>query len=87
PRPSGGRDGYAAGLVRSRAGPDVAGVVGAAMAEHPDTFTPGQIRTVQRRLKDWRSDVAHKLVFGDGKLAIDFVPIDDQATSPATTAS
>ncbi len=57
------------------------------MAEHPDTFTPGQIRTVQRRLKDWRSDVAHKLVFGDGELATDVVPINEQATSPARTVS
>jgi hypothetical protein len=25
---------------------------------------PGQIRTLQRRLKGWRSELAHKLVFG-----------------------
>ena len=55
------------------------------MAEHPDAFTPGQIRTVQRRLKGWRSDVAHKLVFGDGELATDLVPIEEQSTSSART--
>ena len=57
------------------------------MTEYPDTFTPGQIRTVQRRLKGWRSVVAHKLVFGDGELATDIVPIEDQAASPARTVS
>ena len=56
-------------------------------AEHPETFTPGQIRTVQRRLKDWRSDVAHKLVFGDGELATSPVTDEGQATSSTTTAA
>ncbi len=55
------------------------------MAEHPDAFTRGQIRTVQRRLKGWRSDVAHKLVFGDGELATDLVPIEEQLTPSAET--
>ncbi len=32
--------------------------------EQPGCFPPGQIRTLQRRLKGWRSEVAHKLVFG-----------------------
>ena len=57
------------------------------MAEHPDAFTPGQIRTVQRRLKGWRSDVAHKLVFGDGEASTGPVPIGGQTTSPAETVS
>ncbi len=56
-------------------------------AGHPDTSTPGQIRTVQRRLKDWRSDVAHKLVFGDEELATDVVPSNEQVTAPARTVS
>jgi len=32
--------------------------------EHPGVYPSGQIRTLQRRLKGWRSEVAHKLVFG-----------------------
>ena len=31
---------------------------------HPDMFKPGQLRTLQRRVKSWRSEAAHKLVFG-----------------------
>ena len=57
------------------------------MAEHPDAFTPGQIRTVQRRLKIWRSDVAHKLVFGNEEIAADVVPMEEEAASPASTFS
>jgi len=40
-------------------------------AEHPDKFTAGQIRTLQRRVKAWRGEVAHKLVFGDGVTSVD----------------
>ena len=32
--------------------------------EQPGIYPPGQIRTLQRRLKGWRSEVAHTLVFG-----------------------
>jgi hypothetical protein len=32
--------------------------------EQPGVYPDGQIRTVQRRLKDWRRDMAHQLVFG-----------------------
>jgi hypothetical protein len=32
--------------------------------EEPGVFHDGQIRTLQRRLKEWRKDMAHKLVFG-----------------------
>jgi hypothetical protein len=35
--------------------------------EHPGIYPSGQIRTLQRRLKGWRSEVAHKLVFGTSK--------------------
>lgn len=31
--------------------------------EHPDVFQAGQLRTLQRRLKVWRGELAHKLVF------------------------
>jgi hypothetical protein len=32
--------------------------------EHPGIYPDGQLRTVQRRVKGWRREVAHKLVFG-----------------------
>ncbi len=32
--------------------------------EHPGVYPDGQLRTVQRRVKGWRREVAHKLVFG-----------------------
>lgn len=35
------------------------------MTDHPDAFKAGQIRTLQRRIKIWRSDAAHRFVFGD----------------------
>jgi hypothetical protein len=33
------------------------------------TFEPGQLRTLQRRVKQWRSAVAHRLVFGPNEAA------------------
>ena len=33
--------------------------------EHPDMFLPGQLRTLQRRVKDWRRLAARRLVFAD----------------------
>jgi hypothetical protein len=33
-------------------------------AQHPGAFPDGQLRTCQRRLKVWRREMAHKLVFG-----------------------
>jgi hypothetical protein len=33
-------------------------------AEQPGVFPDGQLRTLQRRLKEWRREVAHKMVFG-----------------------
>ncbi len=32
--------------------------------EHPGVYPDGQLRTVQRRLKGWRRELAHTLVFG-----------------------
>ncbi len=32
--------------------------------EHPGIFPDGQLRTLQRRLKEWRREMAHKMVFG-----------------------
>jgi hypothetical protein len=33
-------------------------------AEHPHDYAPGHLRTLQRRLKAWRSQRTHELVFG-----------------------
>ena len=30
----------------------------------PGVFPDGQLRTLQRRLKEWRHGMAHKMVFG-----------------------
>ena len=32
--------------------------------EQPGAFPDGQRRTLQRRLKEWRREMAHKMVFG-----------------------
>ena len=33
-------------------------------AEHPGTYPDRLLRTLQRRLKIWRSEIAHAMVFG-----------------------
>jgi hypothetical protein len=38
-------------------------------AEHPGEYPDGLVRTVQRRLKNWRSALAHALVFGRDRAA------------------
>jgi hypothetical protein len=35
-------------------------------AEHSSSFSKGQLRTLQRRVKEWRAVAARKLVFSDG---------------------
>jgi hypothetical protein len=35
-------------------------------SEQPDVFPDGQLRTLQRRLKEWRREKAHEMVFGTG---------------------
>jgi hypothetical protein len=32
--------------------------------EQPGTYGDGQLRTLQRRLKGWRREVTHRMVFG-----------------------
>ena len=44
--------------------------------EHPGVYPDGQLRTVQRRVKVWRREVAHALVFGAAAA-------DERAPSPA----
>jgi hypothetical protein len=33
-------------------------------AQQPGVYTAGQLRTLQRRMKGWRREVAHRMVFG-----------------------
>jgi hypothetical protein len=33
-------------------------------AEYPGIYPNGQLRTLQRRMKEWRREVAHRMVFG-----------------------
>ena len=33
-------------------------------AECPGVYPDGQLRTLQRRLKEWRREAAHRMVFG-----------------------
>jgi hypothetical protein len=35
-------------------------------AEAPEPFAPGQLRTLQRRVKQWRSEIARQLLFSSG---------------------
>jgi len=39
-------------------------------SQRPGAFSDGQLRTLQRRLKDWRSEAARRLVFGEHHLAL-----------------
>ena len=36
------------------------------LMETSEPFTPGQLRTLQRRVKQWRTEIARQLVFGSG---------------------
>ena len=48
-------------------------------AEQPETYPDGQLRTLQRRLKGWRGEMAHKLVFGPA--AADVEPVQARLSS------
>jgi len=43
-------------------------------AEFPDNFADGQLRTLQRRIKQWRSEIARRLVMGSEETLL---PPDD----------
>jgi len=47
-------------------------------AERPGIYPDGQLRTLQRRLKEWRREAAHKMVFGTATVVQD--PVSDAAT-------
>jgi len=42
--------------------------------EHPGTYPVGLLRTLQRRLKVWRRDKAHELVFGPTPAGVEPAP-------------
>jgi hypothetical protein len=48
-------------------------------SEQPGAFPDGQLRTLQRRLKDWRREKAHEMVFGAGA--------DREMPEPATLSA
>ena len=37
--------------------------------EHPSTYAPGQLRTLQRRVREWRRAMARRLIFGSAVAA------------------
>ena len=54
-------------LMWLQAEPDATGkaLMARLQSECPDRFTVAQLRTMQRRVKDWRGIMAKKLVYGD----------------------
>ncbi len=46
--------------------PDASGtqILGVLMRDHPESIGPKQLRTLQRRLRQWRSVMARELVYG-----------------------
>ena len=55
-------------LVWLQAEPDATGkaLMARLQSEHPDRFTEAQLRTMQRRVKEWRGIMANKLVYATG---------------------
>ena len=62
-------------LVWLQAEPDTTGtaLMARLQSEHPDRFSEAQLRTVQRRLKEWRGIMAKELVYA-GTAAASTVP-------------
>ena len=52
-------------LAWLQAEPDATGkaLMARLQSEHPDLFTEAQLRTMQRRVKEWRGIMAKKLVY------------------------
>jgi len=44
--------------------------------EHAGSYPDGQLRTLQRRVKEWRRETAHQMVFGTTPAAEPLLPID-----------
>jgi len=43
-------------------------------SEHPGQYTPGQLRTLQRRVHEWRREMAHQLVYASSEVTYPSVP-------------
>lgn len=56
-------------------------------AAHPGVYPDALLRTVQRRLKDWRGDMARALVFGPGRRAQPSMTTDALRDIQASRAS
>src|ERR1700686_4193995 len=52
-------------------------------AEYPGVYPDGQLRTCQRRLKEWRREAALRLVFGAGPVTA--INLDSKKECPAVT--
>jgi hypothetical protein len=50
-------------------------------AEYPGVYPDGQLRTCQRRLKEWRREAALRLVFGTA--TVDAIGVDSKKECPA----
>ena len=59
--------------------------------QRPESFPPGQLRTLQRRVKEWRTAIARRLVPGAGSEAVlmhsiraEESPLIEMGASPQT---
>jgi hypothetical protein len=50
--------------------------------EHSCSFSPGQLRTLQRRVRDWRQEMARRLIFFTDAVATDSTPTEDVGAIP-----
>ena len=55
-------------------------LLGRLQVEHPGTFAFGQVRTLQRRVQDWRRAAARKMVFSPGE---GLAHVSEQLSTPA----
>ena len=75
-------------LLRPVAGSDVAGHVEVdPPAEHqPAAFEPGQLRTLRRRVKEWRTAIVRRLVLGVGGEAEQALPATEKCVAGSDAA-
>src|SRR5438270_6744015 len=56
-------------------------------AECPGVYPDGRLRTLQRRLKEWRREAAHQMVFGTMMADPGFAPGDGERTLVSSVAN
>ena len=56
-------------------------------AQCPDVYPDGQLRTLQRRLKEWRREAAHRMVFGTMTADAGLAPGDGERTLVSSVAN